>query len=62
MKLVKEYYFFPISSKVKPDTVITVQEFNERVEKGEMLAVLDEYVLDLKKYINEHPGGRFSLE
>ena len=44
------------------NTIITVDEFNKRVKEGEMLAVLDEYVVDLYKYINEHPGGRFSLE
>ena len=27
-----------------------------------MLAILDEFVVDLQPYINEHPGGRFSLE
>ena len=45
-----------------PHGVITVESFNNRVQNGELLVILDDYVLDLKRYINEHPGGRFSLE
>ena len=30
--------------------------------KGEQLVILDEYVLDISKFMYEHPGGTFSLK
>ena len=45
-----------------PEGAITVEQFNKRVGNGEALAVLDDYVIDMTKFLNEHPGGRFSLE
>mmetsp|Transcript_4732 Transcript_4732/g.8088 ORF Transcript_4732/g.8088 Transcript_4732/m.8088 type:complete len:112 (+) Transcript_4732:519-854(+) len=43
-------------------TDITVAEFNKRVHSGEKLVVLDDMVLDVTKFLDEHPGGKFSLE
>ena len=41
---------------------ISVNEFRARVKQGEKLVVLDEYVLDVSWFMDEHPGGRFSVE
>ena len=40
---------------------ITYNEFKRRVKNGEQLVILDEYVLDISKFMYEHPGGAFSL-
>ena len=37
-------------------------EFNEKVNGGEKLVILDGYVLDIGKFMDDHPGGRFSME
>ena len=42
--------------------VITEQEFEARVKKGEQLCILDDLVLDLSSYAFAHPGGAFVLE
>jgi len=42
--------------------LITVENFNKRVERGEALVILDDLVLDIKKYQWDHPGGTFSLK
>jgi len=42
--------------------VITIAEFNERIEKKEKLMILDDLVLDVKDYLDDHPGGRFLIE
>ncbi|CDW80902.1 cytochrome b5-like heme steroid binding domain containing protein [Stylonychia lemnae] len=41
---------------------ITVQEFESRVQSGQKLVLLDDFVLDVSKYMPNHPGGKFSLE
>ena len=43
-------------------TIITLAEFKERIAEGEMLCILDEYVLDVSKFCRNHPGGRFAIE
>ena len=42
--------------------IISIKEFDERVKTGEKLVVLDDYVLDVKSFLNEHPGAKFSIE
>lgn len=42
--------------------VISVGEFRARIKSGEKLVILDEYVLDVSWWMDEHPGGRFSIE
>jgi len=32
------------------------------VRSGAKLVILDSYVLDIKNFLNNHPGGRFSVE
>lgn len=49
-------------SFVKHGRNMTVEEFEEAIAAGEKLVVLDEVVLDISKYIDFHPGGRFVLE
>lgn len=41
---------------------MSVEEFEEAIAAGEKLVVLDEVVLDISKYIDFHPGGKFVLE
>ena len=41
---------------------ITEMEFEERVKNGEKLWILDDLVLDLSEYQEEHPGGKFLIE
>lgn len=42
--------------------IISTQEFRARVKQGEKLCILDEYVLDVSWWADEHPGGKFSIE
>ncbi len=44
------------------DTVMTPKEFESRVEKGELLVILDDLVLDCSKFVAYHPGGKFVLQ
>ena len=39
------------------EKVITVQEFHKRVLNGEKLVILDDMVLDVQRFMSEHPGG-----
>ena len=41
---------------------MTSDEFNQRVESGSKLVILDGYILDVSKFLDSHPGCRFSLE
>ena len=42
--------------------VISEQDFEARVKKGEQLCILDDLVLDLSSYAFAHPGGAFPLQ
>jgi cytochrome b involved in lipid metabolism len=45
-----------------PEKTMTVEEFNKNVaEKGKMLVILDDLVIDVADYMENHPGGRFLL-
>jgi len=46
---------------VKPVLIITLQEFEERLRKGEKLMILDDLVLDVSEFEKYHPGGRFVI-
>lgn len=41
---------------------ITSEEFDQRITQGEKLVLLDDLVLDVSKYCDNHPGGKFLLE
>jgi cytochrome b involved in lipid metabolism len=46
-----------------PDATLTPDEFNRKVrEEKQMLVILDELVLDVTEYMENHPGGKFLLE
>jgi cytochrome b involved in lipid metabolism len=41
---------------------MTVDQFNKRVKgKKESLVILDDMILDVTEYMDEHPGGSFLL-
>jgi len=40
---------------------MTQREFEDHVDRGRKLVILDEFVLDVAKYIDWHPGGRFLI-
>jgi len=42
--------------------VISSQEFQSRVKKGEKLVLLDDMVLDVTRFMFNHPGGKFVIE
>lgn len=42
--------------------MISSQEFRIKVEEeGEKLVILDDMVLDVSKFMQNHPGGKFVL-
>jgi len=41
---------------------MTYEQFGAQVREGVALVILDGYVLEVGKFLDEHPGGRFSLE
>lgn len=41
---------------------ITEKQFEERILNGEKLWILDDLVLDLSRYADYHPGGKFLIE
>ena len=46
---------------VVPEASMTKQEFEEHIAEGRQLVILDELVLDVGEFIDQHPGGRFLL-
>jgi len=40
---------------------VSWSQFQERVQKGEQLVVLENVVLDVKNFVHDHPGGRQTL-
>ena len=40
-----------------PDKFMTIKEFEEKIQKGEKLWILDNIILDLSEYADSHPGG-----
>lgn len=43
------------------DTTMSREEFDSCVTNGQKLVLLDDLVLDVDKFIGEHPGGKFFL-
>lgn len=43
-------------------SIMDVNEFKERVLKGQQLVILDDLVLDVTKFMPNHPGGKFLLQ
>ncbi len=50
----------PIFKSVKE--IMTIEEFNQRVSQGHKLSILDDRVLDVGPFLDEHPAGRFLVE
>lgn len=44
------------------DNIITLEDFDALLKKGEKLVILDDLVLDIRWFMGEHPGGLFTLE
>jgi cytochrome b involved in lipid metabolism len=47
---------------VDVSTIVTREEFDQRIDEGEELVVLDDMILDVSEFKSEHPGGRFLIE
>lgn len=41
---------------------MTVEEFKAKIQNGQNLLLLDDLVLDVGKFKDNHPGGKFVLE
>ena len=50
------------AGKDSSDQYITIDQFNQRLQKGEQLAILDDMVLDVQSFISNHPGGKQFIE
>jgi hypothetical protein len=50
----------PFITKSKP--LMTPVEFEKKIKEGKKLHILDNMVLDLSEYMDQHPGGKFLLE
>ena len=37
-------------------------EFDERIARGDKLVLLDDMILDVRKFRSEHPGGQFLID
>ena len=37
-------------------------EFNKRVDEGQKLVILDDMILDVRRFMLNHPGGKFLVE
>ena len=40
---------------------MTAREFEQAIKNGRKLCILDDLVLDMEEFIDQHPGGRFVL-
>ena len=41
---------------------MTTNEFDKRIKQGHKLVILDDLVLDVTKFMSNHPGGQFVVE
>lgn len=39
-----------------------MEDFNQKIRQGQKLVIVDDLILDISKFMDNHPGGRFSLE
>ena len=46
---------------VEPTVSMSAEVFQQALTNGRKLVILDELVLDVTKFIDQHPGGRFVL-
>ena len=45
-----------------PAQTMSKSEFSNNIQNGRKLIILDELVLDVEHFIDQHPGGRFVLQ
>lgn len=45
-----------------PQDSMSAQEFTSAIDNGRKYVILDDLVLDVEKFIDQHPGGRFVLQ
>lgn len=43
-------------------TIFTEEEFENKVQAGEKLVIVDDLVVDIGSYAYSHPGGAFLIE
>lgn len=55
---IKDEQPFVVESK----KMMSVEDFQSRIAKGDKLVLLDDMVLDMGPYIDKHPGGRFAMQ
>lgn len=48
-------------SSVNQDKIITKTEFKKMIKGGDKLVIIDDFVVDVSRFIFTHPGGEFSL-
>jgi cytochrome b involved in lipid metabolism len=41
---------------------LTIDEFEKRVKSGDQLVILNDMVLNVEKFKENHPGGKFSIQ
>jgi len=51
----------PENQNVVPN-IHSYKQFYEAIAKGSKLVILDDDVLDIANFINQHPGGKTMLE
>ena len=46
---------------IEHESTMSKQEFDDAVAAGRKLVILDDHVLDIEQFIDQHPGGRFTM-
>lgn len=46
----------------KSEKIMSMDEFDYRVQAGEKLVLLDDMVIDVTKFAYSHPGGQFLID
>jgi len=47
--------------QVKKKRSISKYDFNNAIKLGQKFVILDEMVIDIGNFVNNHPGGKFVL-
>ena len=54
------YQYSEAAPFITPNSVMTLAEFNEKAQ-SQSLVLLDDLVLDISQYMDNHPGGKFVM-
>ena len=49
-------------SFIKPSCFLTSDEFDQRIQRGSKLVIIDDLVVDVGEFMNDHPGGNYLLK